>query len=119
MLDALNITQRRDFGYISPTHPVPIPGQTIRDNLQMVKESGYRTIVVTMDNHVVDLPIIADVADELGLSTKDYLWIFLPPFEVNAVQTLIEYVSSLRCWIIQTMLGSLLNKVYQILCGIL
>ena len=90
MLDAINISQTRNFGYISPTHPVPIPGQGIRDNLRLVKESGYRTIIVTMDSSVDDLPTIADAAEEFGLNTEDYFWIFIPPFQAEAVQALIK-----------------------------
>lgn len=89
-LDAINITQVQAVGYLSPTQPLPIPGQSIRENLKKVKELGYRTIVVTMENDVVDLPIIADAAEEFGLNTEDYIWIFLPPFQYASVQALMK-----------------------------
>jgi AraC-like DNA-binding protein len=89
-LDLIGVTQRQSFGYISPIRPAPIPGQSIPEVVQKIKASGYRTIVVTMDNDVYDLANIADAAEECGLNSEEYLWIFLPPFTVDSVQALIE-----------------------------
>lgn len=49
--------------------------QSIRAALFMVKESGYRTIVIAMEVVTTELPLIADAAEEFGLNNGDYFWI--------------------------------------------
>jgi hypothetical protein len=90
LLDRLSMTGRRHFGYLSPTARVPFHGQSIHSVLGKVKESGYRTVVVVMDNPQVDLPLIADAAEHYKLNTADYLWIFLPPFQLEALESLVN-----------------------------
>ncbi|CAB9516932.1 Gamma-aminobutyric acid (GABA) B receptor [Seminavis robusta] len=88
-LDAFNVTRRRNYGYISPTTPIDIEGQTTEDAVRAVKDSGYRTIIVNMENPLYELPMIADVAVAENM-TENYLWIFLPPFPAQAVSAIMK-----------------------------
>jgi hypothetical protein len=49
---------------------------TIRAALERVKQTGFRTIVVALEIAFVELPLIADAAEEQGLLSGEYFWIF-------------------------------------------
>lgn len=44
---------------------------------QMVKDSGYRTVVVMSENGLADLPLLADAAEKAQISNGDYFWLML------------------------------------------
>jgi len=93
----LNVSQTQSLGYWSSFSTLSSPtGQTMRDNIRKIKERGYRTIIVVMGNGNEDLPLIADAAEEFGLNTEEYMWIFLPPFRMEAVPGLLAMEESLR-----------------------
>lgn len=49
--------------------------------LRKIKESGYRTVVVSMEFPEEALPLIADAAQALGMNQGDYLWVWDGMFE--------------------------------------
>ena len=50
-----------------------------------IKEWGYRTIVVSMNDERDDLPLIADAAAELNLTNGEYFWVFFS--QLNGIAT--------------------------------
>jgi hypothetical protein len=63
------ITPALDGGIVSST-------ANIRAALQRVKQTGFRTIVVAMEVVFLELPLIADAAEEQGLLSGEYFWVF-------------------------------------------
>jgi hypothetical protein len=49
--------------------------RTVRTALERVKQLGFRTIVLAMEFSLQEIPLIADMAEELGLNNGDYMWI--------------------------------------------
>jgi hypothetical protein len=64
--------------YLSPALDAEIVSSTgnIRAALERVKQTGFRTIVVAMEVVFVELPLIADAAEEQGLLSGEYFWVF-------------------------------------------
>jgi hypothetical protein len=50
---------------------------SIRTAMQRVKATGYRTIVLAMARPFLELPLIADAAEEMGLLSGDYFWVWV------------------------------------------
>jgi len=50
-------------------------------SLEVIKRSGYRTIVVAMDSAWSEIQGIADAAEALGMNNGDYFWLFYDIFE--------------------------------------
>jgi hypothetical protein len=63
------ITPALDGGIVSPT-------ANIRAALERVKQTGFHTIVVAMEVVFLELPLIADAAEEQGLLSGEYFWVF-------------------------------------------
>jgi hypothetical protein len=63
------ITPAIDGGIVSLT-------ANIHAALERVKQTGYRTIVVAMEVVFLELPLIADAAEEQGLLSGEYFWVF-------------------------------------------
>jgi hypothetical protein len=94
-LDIVGVKQRKSFGYWPPIHENSPPGLEMADAMQKVKASGYRTIVVIMDSFAFELPLLADLAEELNMNTKDYVWIFLPQYDQDTVDGLSKLPDSM------------------------
>ena len=70
--------RHKTYAYNSPVSPAS--GDWTRGmhtTLQRVKESGYRTIVVATEDPGAEVPLMAQAANDLGLTNGDYLWIFI------------------------------------------
>jgi hypothetical protein len=77
-LDGFNMTWMSS-GYKPRVGDSKTPGQPLYVNayaeaLQRVKDSGYRTVVILMDNIRSEVPSIADAVEELQMNTGDYLF---------------------------------------------
>jgi 7 transmembrane sweet-taste receptor of 3 GCPR/Receptor family ligand binding region len=57
-----------------------VEASSVLENLQAVKDRGFRTIVVPMDVAERNLPLIADAAEELEMNNGDYLWVWVAEF---------------------------------------
>jgi hypothetical protein len=57
----------------------------VRSVLQAVKDSGYRTIVVALDNPFMEIPLLAAAAEELSLNNGDYFWIWFATFDPSFI----------------------------------
>mmetsp|Transcript_5779 Transcript_5779/g.14431 ORF Transcript_5779/g.14431 Transcript_5779/m.14431 type:complete len:1212 (-) Transcript_5779:165-3800(-) len=56
----------------------------IRPALRSIKDSSYKTIVAAINMYQREqLPLIADAAEEFGLNSPDYVWVFVLPMEQN------------------------------------
>jgi hypothetical protein len=49
--------------------------------LQALKESGYRTIIVFLEDARLDFPLVAEAADSLGMTKGDYVWFWFGPID--------------------------------------
>ena len=77
MTAAYNLAGNVDENEVGP--------RQMTEALQRVKESGYRTIVVTPGNAAIEIPAIAQVAVDIGLTNGDYLWVFVGNFDSSLV----------------------------------
>jgi hypothetical protein len=57
-----------------------VEASSVLENLQAVKDRGFRTIVVPMDVAELNLPLIANAAEELEMNNGDYLWVWVAEF---------------------------------------
>jgi hypothetical protein len=77
-----NLIENRAYGFYSPfINPTLSAVMGIRKTLQKVKDSGFRTIVICMELATLELPEIAEAADDLELSNGDYLWMWFGEFD--------------------------------------
>lgn len=77
-----NLIENRAYGYYSPfIDPTLTKVQGVRKALQEAKDSGFRTIVMCMERATLELPEIADAANDLGMSNGDYLWVWFGDFD--------------------------------------
>lgn len=53
--------------------------------LKRVKATGYRTIVLALENPTRELPALAAAANRAGLTNGDYLWVHFGEIEFNHV----------------------------------
>jgi 7 transmembrane sweet-taste receptor of 3 GCPR/Receptor family ligand binding region len=49
----------------------------VTQNLRKVKERGFRTIVVPLDDPLWSIPLLARAADELQMNNGNYFWVWL------------------------------------------
>jgi hypothetical protein len=49
---------------------------TMNETMKLVKQSGYRTIVLSLETPTLELPLLAVAAVEAGLTNGDYVWMF-------------------------------------------
>jgi len=61
--------------------------QTPLAALRSVKERGFRTIVVCMENALLEFPAIAEAAEALGMNNGDYFWFWFGYFDPVLVYT--------------------------------
>jgi hypothetical protein len=61
--------------------------RTIRTALERVKQLGFRTIVLAMAFPLQETPLVADMAEELGLNNGDYMWIIFGDAEPGVLYT--------------------------------
>ena len=81
VLDEFGI-KNQAFAYNSPLRsPATSEERTIRKALQAVLDSGYRTIVIAPDFPTVEIPLLAEVAVELGLTNGDYMFIWFGDYD--------------------------------------
>lgn len=59
------------------------PPASISENMKIVKDRGFRTIVVPMENPLETLPHLADAAEECGMNNGDYFWVWLGDFSAT------------------------------------
>jgi hypothetical protein len=59
------------------------PNRTLR----AIRDGGYRTIIVFVEDTMRDVPPIAEAADALGMNTGDYLWIWFGSFDTKILYT--------------------------------
>jgi uncharacterized membrane protein len=78
----LEMIESRSFSYNSLLSPATSQLRSMQNAMEAVKATGYRTIVVAPDLPIVEIPAIAQVATELGLTNGDYLWIFTGDFDL-------------------------------------
>jgi len=69
--DGVPQPQNEDFGQL----------RTAIAALKRVKDSGYRTIVVFLEDSLKEFPALADAAEELGMNNGDYFWVWFGLFE--------------------------------------
>jgi hypothetical protein len=55
--------------------------------LEQVKNTGFRTIILSMEFAHDELPLIADAAEELGLNNGKYMWIIFGEAEPGVFHT--------------------------------
>jgi hypothetical protein len=73
--------ESRSFSYNSFFSPATSDLHNMQNTMEAAKATGYRTIVVAPDLPSVEIPAMAQVATELGLTNGDYLWIFTGDFD--------------------------------------
>jgi hypothetical protein len=74
--------ESRSYSYNSFFSPATSDLRSMQNTMEAVKASGYRTILVAPDLPSVQIPAMAQVATELGLTNGDYLWIFAGDFDL-------------------------------------
>ena len=57
----------------------------IDGSVQAIKDSGYRTIVVTAGNAAIEVPEIAKAAKKVGLLNGEYMWVFAGDFDSSLI----------------------------------
>jgi hypothetical protein len=81
VMDA-SLMENRAYGYNTP-FVSPNFVRDIREALQAVKDSGFRTIVMCMEFPLVEIPLIAVAANALEMSNGDYLWAWFGDFDTT------------------------------------
>jgi 7 transmembrane sweet-taste receptor of 3 GCPR len=64
--------------------------------MKAVKQSGYRTIVMSMETPVLELPLVAAAAVDAGLTNGDYFWLFFGDYDVSQWFSTDENVRALQ-----------------------
>lgn len=62
--------------------------------LERVKERGFRTILVSLDVFFTDLAALADAANALKMLNGEYVWVFMPLFEAEAIHNAMQLPES-------------------------
>ncbi|CAB9517308.1 Gamma-aminobutyric acid (GABA) B receptor [Seminavis robusta] len=91
ILNNYNIEHWELFGYLSPFFSDEDLERSISDQMERVRKRGFRTILISLDAYILELPEIADAAAELGMLNGDYVWILLPSLETQAIHNLIRF----------------------------
>ena len=63
----------------------PLAQLELDEVMHRVKESGYRTIVLALEDPFLELPVIAQSANRVGLTNGDFLWVHFGEFEFSFV----------------------------------
>lgn len=63
---------------VTPT----LPGNSAVEALQEMKITGYRTLLLFLDNWEVELPIMAQAAAATGMDTAGYLWVLVGNLQI-------------------------------------
>jgi hypothetical protein len=79
--------ESRAFSYNSFFSPATSDLHSMRKPMEAVKATGYRTIVVVPELPSMEIPAMAQVATEVGLTNGDYLWIFTGDFDPALVHS--------------------------------
>lgn len=82
--------QFSEYPYVTEFFQSNTVDRAIPNQLKKVKERGFRTILVTLDAYLVDLPAIANAAVDLDMVSGDYVWIFIPVFEKAAIHNAVQ-----------------------------
>lgn len=80
LLDSYGI-ENQAFAYNSFLSPATSEERTVEKALQGVVDSGYRTIVVAPELPSQEIPLLAKVAVEKGLTNGDYMWVWFGDFD--------------------------------------
>jgi len=70
-----------DNGVPQPQNEDYDQGWSPLEALKQVKDRGYRTIVVFLEDSFREFPVLADAAEELGMNNGDYFWSWFGVFE--------------------------------------
>jgi hypothetical protein len=82
-LDAANI-RYRVYPFLPPTLTAvddATAERQIRFLVQKMKEDGYRTIVLFLQDPLSEIPLLADAAEEFEMNRGGHLWIFVGYFD--------------------------------------
>lgn len=82
--------QFEEYPYVTEFLRSNTVDRAIPNQLKKVKERGFRTILVTLDAYLVDLPEIANAAVALDMVNGDYVWVFIPIFERAAIHNAVQ-----------------------------
>jgi hypothetical protein len=86
------------FSYFIPGYLANTTGyenDSIFQTLRKVKESGFRTILVGMENPAQEMELLADAAAALDMSNGDYFWSWFGSIDPALLQTQSENVTKL------------------------
>jgi hypothetical protein len=81
--------------YLNELNPLGQGELSIHQSLQRIKERGYRTVVVSMENAGVEGPALAQAAEELHMNNGDYFWIWFGKLQPRFIYSQQPYVSKL------------------------
>lgn len=78
---------------------------SVRRALEQVVRTGYRTIVLAMAVPIRELPVIANAAQELGLLSGEYFWIFtgnIDPMLLTVNNTNLTNLMAGSAWLVRS-----------------
>jgi hypothetical protein len=58
----------------------------ILTDVRKMREDGYRTIVVVLEDPVSEIPVLADAAEEFEMNRGEHFWVFVGYFEESFTQ---------------------------------
>ena len=58
----------------------------IHTEVRKMREDGYRTIVVALEDPVSEIPLLADAAEEFEMNRGEHFWVFVGYFEESFAQ---------------------------------
>ena len=79
--------------YIPPTSNYHGMARTVESTLKGFLPTGFRTIVVVLDDFMSEIPLIAKAAKSLNMNRTDFVWVLLGNFDVEYFLFWIEMVS--------------------------
>ena len=85
--------QTYSMDYIPPTSKYHGMVRTVETSLKGFLQTGYRTILVILDDFKIEIPLLAKAAKSLNMKREDYVWILLGNFDVEYFLYWIEMVS--------------------------
>jgi hypothetical protein len=82
------------FSYVPPYYQAVMGNRRGIDTaLAALVQTGYRTIVVILEDLLVEIPLLAKAAKNLNMNRQDYVWILLGDFDVEFFVYYIEMAS--------------------------
>jgi Receptor family ligand binding region len=81
--------------YLSNINPWGNGVRGISQTLKLVKDRGYRTIIVSMADADIEGPELALAAEELGMNNGDYFWVWLSKLNPGFLSSQAPYVDKL------------------------